>query len=715
MPTDTAVSALLRSAEDNGYLKEHGEAAARKVIESGLRNGQSSQRSISQVRPLPSAKERPPAAKPVEGSSSSLPARTSPDADGKPSFQTWDERGPPVRDEKRRHVYRRGSDVVRIKVMNKAGGAVNWYRVQDDRGTPGWQARKPEGYVEVPYTFGTDPFDQEVIDDDIYSTEGEKDCETLVRLGLLATTFGGTGDGAPAVLPDYFVNRNVVIVADNDEGGRQHAEHKAAMISATAKSVRIIYFPDLPEKGDVTDWIELGHTADDLRARAAEATVWQGPPLETVTAAPTKRRLISFRASDLQPEKLVWVWPGRIPEGKLVLLGGPPGLGKSQVTAFMSAIVSTGGHWPCGEGSTLPGDVIFMSAEDGIQDTIVPRLMAAGADLARVHIVAAATKPDGTGRKTFSLKTDVDLLEEKANEIGGVRLIIVDPISAYMGGSDGNGNVETREVLEPLADMANRLKIAVVAVTHLNKGGAGGNQSALNRFAGSIAFVAAARAAFAVIEDPEDDGRRLLLQAKNNLGPKCEGLAFRMEQRLIADGIVSSNVMFEGEHVSQSVDEALMASESRGGRDEHSGGKDDVIEFLTDILAGGPVDVLEVERQARVAGLLGEDKPLRHSKAFRSARADLNVKAVREGSGPGARYVLTLPGAPCAPENTMRAPSEKWAHMEDLGAHGEAGAQNESPSTRQPPENRKENWGNVHRETRAYGRSIIDGNTIRAR
>ncbi len=178
----------------------------------------------------------------------------------------------------------------------------------------------------------------------------------------------------------------------------------------------------------------------------------------------------------------------------------------------------------------------------GIQDTIIPRLMAAGADTRRVHIVAAATKPDGTGRKTFSLKTDVDLLEAKAKEIGCVRLIIVDPISAYMGGSDGNGNVETREVLEPLADMANRLRIAVVAVTHLNKGGSGGNQSALNRFAGSIAFVAAARAAFAVIEDPEDDERRLLLQAKNNLGAKCKGLAFRMEQRLVEDDILSSNI-----------------------------------------------------------------------------------------------------------------------------------------------------------------------------
>ena len=175
-----------------------------------------------------------------------------------------------------------------------------------------------------------------------------------------------------------------------------------------------------------------------------------------------------------------------------MLIGGPPGLGKSQVTANIAATVSTGELWPCNEGCAPEGDAIFLSAEDGIADTIVPRLMAAGANLDRIHIVAAATKPDGTGRKTFSLKTDVDLLERLAAETGTVRLIIIDPISAYMGGADGNGNVETREVLEPLAEMANRLGIAVVAVTHLNKGG-GSDQTALNRFVGSIAFVAAAR------------------------------------------------------------------------------------------------------------------------------------------------------------------------------------------------------------------------------
>ncbi|MBR1156201.1 AAA family ATPase [Bradyrhizobium sp. JYMT SZCCT0428] len=354
-----------------------------------------------------------------------------------------------------------------------------------------------------------------------------------------------------------------------------------------------------------------------------------------------------------------------------MLLGGPPG--KSQLTAFMSAVVSNGGAWPCGEGSTNPGDVIFMSAEDGIQDTIIPRLMAAGANTSRVHIVAAATKPDGTGRKTFSLKTDVDLLEAKAKEIGCVRLIIVDPISAYMGGSDGNGNVETREVLEPLADIANRLRIAVVAVTHLNKGGSGGNQSALNRFAGSIAFVAAARAAFAVIEDPEDDERRLLLQAKNNLGAKCKGLAFRMEQRLVEDDILSSNIFFESDYVSQSIDEALTASESRGSSTAGQTSKDDAAEFLGEVLAQGPRDVLEVEALARAATLLAADRPLRQNKAFRDARKKLGVVAAREGFGPGARYVLSLPGTPCAPKNTMCAPSGDRAHMDNPGAHGENG------------------------------------------
>jgi putative DNA primase/helicase len=112
-----------------------------------------------------------------------------------------------------------------------------------------------------------------------------------------------------------------------------------------------------------------------------------------------------------------------------------------------------------------------------------------------------------------------------------VKLIIIDPISAYMGKADGHGNVETRNVLEPIAEMANRLRIAVVAITHLNKGGAN-NQGVLERFQGSIAFIAAARAGLAVITDEENEGRVLFLQVKNNIAPKQKGLAFRCLQTL---------------------------------------------------------------------------------------------------------------------------------------------------------------------------------------
>ena len=136
----------------------------------------------------------------------------------------------------------------------------------------------------------------------------------------------------------------------------------------------------------------------------------------------------------------------------------------------------------------------------------------------------------------------------------------------------------------------------------------------------------------------------------------------------MADDIVSSNVMFEGEHVRQSIDDALTASESRA-RGGQTSSKEDAAEFLAEILAYGPVDVLEVERQARAAALLDDDKRLRQNKAFRDARRDLGVLSTREGFGPGARYVLGLPGAPCAPKESMGAPSRDGARMGDGGTH----------------------------------------------
>jgi hypothetical protein len=285
---------------------------------------------------------------------------------------------------------------------------------------------------------------------------------------------------------------------------------------------------------------------------------------------------------------------------------------------------------------------------------------------------------DERGRKTFDIKADIDLLEQKVKELGNVKLIVIDPISAYMGKIDGHGNVETRSVLEPLADMADRLRIAVVAITHLNKGGSG-TQGVLERFIGSIAFIAAARAGFVVIDDDDDEGRVLFLEVKNNLAKKQKGLAFRRLQTVVEGDIVASVVDWESEYVTRSADEALSATEQRGP--DGSTVKEQAIEFLKVVLADGPKPVKDIEREAAEACLLGEGKSIGDSKPFRAAKKVLQVKTSKPGMEEG--WLWSLPKAPSHPDEgalpNMRAPSE----ME--GAFGE----NDGIASPTQPENRK--------------------------
>jgi RecA-family ATPase len=153
----------------------------------------------------------------------------------------------------------------------------------------------------------------------------------------------------------------------------------------------------------------------------------------------------------------------------LCLIAGPPGLGKSQVTTYIAAIVSSGGTWCTGEKCEV-GDVFILSAEDDPSDTIRPRLEACGANLDRVHIIEAVHVTIAKRDRPFTLKYDLDPLAEKLVVSPDAKLVIIDPISAYLSGVNSHKNVEVRSVLAPLAKLAADHGVAVVCVTHLNKG-----------------------------------------------------------------------------------------------------------------------------------------------------------------------------------------------------------------------------------------------------
>lgn len=253
--------------------------AAREIAQRlGVTGGTASRpRTAQATKPTPS---------PIDlNAAPTFPARTPPDKDGKPRFVVAGDEGPRVRDdEKRRHVYRVGGVPVRIKIMRNDRNAMNVYRVADTDSTTGWQYRKPEDFITVPYFTGPNPFEGEQ-EQFIYWPEGEKDVDTLARIGLPAFTFGGCGDGLPAGCEQYLTGRHVAILADNDDEGRNHANKKVATAFPVTASIRVVHFDNVPKNGDVSDWIEAGHTANDLRACVDATLPWTLPADEGESAA----------------------------------------------------------------------------------------------------------------------------------------------------------------------------------------------------------------------------------------------------------------------------------------------------------------------------------------------------------------------------------------------------------------------------------------------
>jgi putative DNA primase/helicase len=250
-----------------------------------------------------------------------------------------------------------------------------------------------------------------------------------------------------------------------------------------------------------------------------------------------------------------------------------------------------------------------------------------------VHAVVDSTPNGEEFHRALNLKADIRRLEQAIADIGNVVLVVIDPLSAYLGNGDSHNNSQMRGLLAPLSDMAARLNVAVVLISHLNKGGGG---EALMRVTGSLAFVAAARAAFIVAKDPEDEERRLFLPAKNNVAKDVGGLAFHIET-IITKGNETSRVMWEAKPVNDvTADEILrqpVDPEEKGARAEAKA-------FLLDLLAHGPIGPKDVFANARNAAV--------SEKTLQRASRDIGVKKSKTGMKGG--WVWELP--PKTPNHT---------------------------------------------------------------
>ena len=353
--------------------------------------------------------------------------------------------------------------------------------------------------------------------------------------------------------------------------------------------------------------------------------------------------LAYINAGEVTPKAIRWLWPGRIATGKVSLIVGDPGLGKSQVCASLASVVTNGGSWPVDRTPCEQGAVIILSAEDDPEDTIRPRLDAAGAMVQHVYILQAVKYESDTqkGERGFDLAKDAAKLGLLGAELAGkgvpVRLIVIDPVSAYLGIADSHKNAEVRALLTPLSLVAQQRQCAILLVSHLNKSQ---TSSALMRVQGSVAFSAAARAVWGVTKDPQNEQRRLFMPMKNNIGKDDSGLAYQIESyRLDAppsepgadlDPIDTSRVMWEPDIVRMHLDDAF----GNGPADERNS-KREAADFLRSVLADGRVLSTELQRDCEGAG---------HSWAtIRRVAQGIGVKTEREGFGPKGRWYWSIP------------------------------------------------------------------------
>lgn len=471
----------------------------------------------------------------------------------------------------------------------------------------------------------------------VYLVEGEEDVHALEAVGLVATT-GPQGANSIRKV-DFTPLKSAVVVAviDKDDAGKKWA---ATVEEKLRDKVKMLTFVEASTGKDAADHIAAGHGIEDF------------VELEVEEEVALRRARVTW-ASEIEPEPVVWAWEsddgnGRVPSGSLSIAAGREGTGKSSFGIWLAAHITKG---------TLPGAyfgtprrVFYVAVEDSWKHTLVPRLMAAGADLSRVGRFDVVAHDDD--ELTLSLPTDNVLLEREVRR-NEVALVVIDPLMSVIGEKiDTHREREVRSALDPLAKLADRSESIFLGIAHFNKGG---GSDAASLITGSGAFKNVPRSVFGFARDESDEsGSRVMSQVKNSLGrDDLPSLSYVIESFDVETkkGIATTGKFtFTGES-DKSVAEILR--DSRRDPDDVEEAKD-AASWIRDYLAsvGGEAPAKDVLDAGKAVGYT--------EKTLKNARRKV-ASTVKSGNTTGSAWSWILPEGhsegPEGPTNETPGPS----------------------------------------------------------
>ena len=329
--------------------------------------------------------------------------------------------------------------------------------------------------------------------------------------------------------------------------------------------------------------------------------------------------------TELTPEPVCWLWPNWLALGKFHLLAGAPGQGKTTIAMSLGATVTIGGRWPDGTRCEA-GNVLVWSGEDDPADTLLPRLLAAGADRAKCFFISGSRVAGEV--QPFDPATDLPRLLDAVEQIGGIKMLIVDPVVSAVTG-DSHKNTEVRRALQPLVDLAAACRCVLLGITHFSKGGQGSDPA--QRVIGSVAFTAVARVVLVAAKVKSEDGEdtRILARSKSNIGPDDGGFQYRLEQVQVDafPGIEAARIGW-GKSVEGNASQLLTdPNEGSADDEEESSARDSAEVFLKELLKDGPAPTKHVEAEAKAAGI-----------SWRTVRRASDALTVKKQKSSGSWY-----------------------------------------------------------------------------